>query len=242
MTETDDTRSEKVSPLVLIVDDTRITADIDRNFFVLSGFRVLVAATLDEVLDLVKSSPIDLVMVDLAFAKDKGLELVQEVRRVSCYAGMKVMVTSISASAEARNKAIKAGADVFLTKPAPRQKVLKEIKALTSLTARDSERVRQSLLVSLSIGGKGQPGAHSLDISEDGIHLAGAGEKPAVGQVLEMKIDVGDAEVSVSGTVVRHTPEGFGVRFSELGRNAKRALDKFILAHSMEEKASRYYL
>ena len=242
MTGTDDTKLDALSPLVLIVDDTRITADIDRNFIVLSGFRVLVAACLEEVIDFVKEHPIDLLMIDVAFAKDKGLDVLSEARRLSCNSDMKILVTSMTGSGEIRAKAEKAGADLFLVKPAPRQKVLKEIKALTSLAARDSERIRESLDVRMKLEGETSRNAHSLDISEDGIHLACEGAKPSVGAAISMEIRVESGLLNVDGSVVRHTNEGFGVRFAELGRNAKRALDKFILAHSMEAKASRYYL
>lgn len=242
MTGTDDTKLHESSPLVLIVDDTRITADIERNFIVLSGFRVLVASSLQEVLDLVKEHAIDLIMIDVAFAKDKGLDVLSEARRLSCNSAMKALVTSMTSSNAVREKAEKSGADHFLVKPAPRQKVLKEIKALTSLAARDFERIKESLNVRLKLEDNTFRNAHSLDISEDGIHLGCDGVKPALGAAISMEISVESGLLNVSGSVVRHTTEGFGVRFDELTRTAKRALDKFILAHSMEAKASRYYL
>jgi two-component system chemotaxis response regulator CheY len=231
-------------PVVLLVDDARITADIDKSFFVSAGFRVLVATTLAEVLDLVASNSVDLMMIDVAFAKEQGLVVMREARKLSSRKEMKVLVTSLSGAAEMRAQAEKAGADGFLVKPAPRQKVLKEVKALTSQAVRDAERVRESLEVVLTWEGK-KFAARSLDISEDGIHLVVEGKLPPVGTELHLEIVTGreaGSAVLVDGRVVRHTKEGFGVRFAELRRNEKRTLDKFLLAHSMESRASQYYL
>jgi DNA-binding response OmpR family regulator len=230
-------------PLVLLVDDTRVTADIDKSFFVNAGFRVLQAASLAEVNIILSQNDVHLMMVDVSFAKEQGLAVMQQARKASRNKSLKVLVTTIVGSAEMRTAVEKAGADGFLVKPAPTQKVLKEVKALTSLAARDSERIREHLNVTLKWEGK-TVSARSLDLSEDGIHLTVELESPAVGTELELNIFIDDAGSSVSaqGKVVRHTKEGFGVRFAELGRNAKRALDKFILARSMESRVSQYYL
>jgi DNA-binding response OmpR family regulator len=230
-------------PLVLLVDDTRVTADIDKSFFVNAGFRVLLAASPVEVNEIVARHDVHLVMVDVSFAKEQGLAVMQQVRKFSRNKNVKVLVTTIVGTGEMRASVQKAGADGFLVKPAPTQKVLKEVKALTSLAARDSERIRENLNVTLKWAGK-TVSARSLDLSEDGIHLTVESAFPEVGTELELNIFIDDAGSSVAaqGKVVRHTKEGFGVRFEELGRNAKRALDKFILAHSLESRVSQYYL
>ncbi len=230
-------------PLVLLVDDTRVTSDIDKSFFVNAGFRVLQAASATEVTHLVTENDVHLLMVDVSFGKDQGLAVMQHARKVSRNKDIKVLVTTIVGTAEMRAAAQKAGVDSFLVKPAPSQKVLKEVKALTSLAARDSERIREQLKVNLKWAGKTVE-ARSLDVSEDGIHLTVVSAAPAVGTDLELEIFIDDVAqaISAEGKVVRHTKEGFGVRFAELGRNAKRALDKFILARSMESRVSQYYL
>ena len=241
---TEKQENAQVAPLLLLVDDTRVTADIDKAFFVEAGFRVLVATTLREILDIVAQNQVNLIMIDAAFGKWQGVVVAEQARKASANNAVNLLITSVVDTIELRKAAEKAGASGFLLKPAPRQKVLKEVKALTSLVARDSERVPEHLNVKMSWGSHNDVGAWSLDVSEDGIHLASNNSSPEVGSLLNLNIAMGEngAVVSVDGTVVRHTKEGFGVRFSELSRNAKRALDKFLLAHSIESRATKYYL
>lgn len=230
------------APLLLIVDETRITADIDKTFFLEAGFRVTIAASTVEIVNTVSEQCVDLMLIDVDFSKGQGLSILSKVKHSSKNPDLKVLATSVVGSPEVRAAAQKSGANSFLAKPAPRQKILNEVKALTSLAVRDAERIQQSLVVDLSWDGRSLK-AVSLDVSEDGIHLSASHDTPDVGVRLGMRIHLeNNFVVEVEGKVVRHTKEGFGVRFFELARNSKRELDKFLLEHSMESRASQYYL
>jgi DNA-binding response OmpR family regulator len=232
-------------PTLLLVDDTPVTVEIERAYFASVGFKVLVATTPKAVEETVRSSPVDLVMIDVNFAREQGLATARAARRATCHEGMRILVTSVLSNPQLRKKAKDHGADDILVKPAPRPKVLKEIKRLTSQASRGNERVRQEIDVRCHVG-EAVIGATTLDISSDGVHLSAraAGIVPAVGTHLVMEIPLGRNEkpLSLKGTVMRHTEDGFGVRFDDMPKLARRTLDKFLLRFSMEHRASQFYL
>lgn len=241
---------EKISPAtqasVLVVDDHPVTADLERAYLASVGFKVFVASSAAQVMKIVRNEQIDLMIIDLQFEKGAGATVLKSAKRSSANADIKVIATSVVGTPATKRAAEEAGSDSFLLKPAPRPKVLKELKALTSLKSRDTERVKKKLLLTYHIKGK-LCSAATLDISADGVHLTPSGKSkfmPDVGTeiVLTLPLAENSKALTIDGTVVRHTAEGFGVRFAELGKVAQRQLDKFILTHSLEQKTSKYYL
>jgi CheY-like chemotaxis protein len=234
----------KEQPLILLVEEHKITADIERDYFLGAGFRILVAHTVDEMRTLVAENSVDLLMIDVGFGRDKGLLLLEQARRSGKNPGMKVLVSSVVGSPEIRSAAMKAGADGFLAKPAPRPKILKEIKGLVSQKSRDSERIRKNFEVEVAVKNGAPLRLQSLDLSEDGIHLQAVSDFPAVGSSVSLTLHLPECAdpVVLDGVVVRHTAEGLGVKFVAVSRSAKRHIDKFLLAHTMEGRATAYYL
>lgn len=240
-------QEQEALPALLLVDDHHVTAEIERNYFASVGFRVHAATTATDVEQIVKTHDIDLMIIDLNFSKEQGLRTLQVAKKVSRNPRLKAIVTSVVGLPALRKTAYEAGADEFLVKPAPRPKVLKEIKKLTSQKTRDTERVKQSIELAYLLGGT-RFVARTLDLSGDGVHLSAShlpeDGRPAIGSEITLSIILGKGEkaLQVPGTVVRHTAEGFGVKFGDLGRLVKRQLDKYLLRFSMEHKASQYYL
>ena len=233
-------------PAILLVDDHHVTADIEHAYFASVGFRVFLASSAADVQGIVRKHKIDLIMVDVDFGRKKGLAVVQAAKRASCNLKIKALVTSMSGAPEIRTKALAGGADGFFTKPAPRPKVLKEIKKMTEQKSRGTERVKQTLSVKCTSEGKTAV-ATTLDLSGDGVHLSYSSKsapKPALGASISIAIllEKTDKAIVLEGTVVRHTLDGFGVRFAEMGKMQQRQLDKYLLKFSMEHRASQYYL
>lgn len=235
-------------PSILLVDDHQVTADIERAYFAGVGFRVLLATTPADAESIVRQEHVDLIMIDVEFARKQGLKVMQAARRVSKNDKIKALVTSLVGSPEVRKQALAAGADGFFTKPAPRPKVLKEIKKMTEQKTRGSERIKQSLQIRCVVeGGEETVQARSLDISSEGMHLQLADaqrSKPRMGAKVTLQFSLGGKEkpLSIAGDVVRHTQEGFGVKFGALNTIQSRQLDKYLLKFSMEHRASQYYL
>jgi CheY-like chemotaxis protein len=239
-------QEDQEHPTLLLVDDHPVTLEIERNYFGGVGFHVFAATTPQEVNNIVQNEHIDLIMIDVSFAKNQGLKIVQAVKRASKNSQIKALVTSIMSPPQLRKTAEEAGADDVLIKPAPRPKILREIKRLTAIANRGSERIKQTIVCRMTIGDVTHQ-AHSLDLSAEGMHLSldeSTGGKPSVDTPVTLELALAEKEkpIKLTGVVVRHTQLGFGVKFDDLNKNTKRSLDKFLLRYSMEHKASQYYL
>lgn len=240
-------KKPEVQPILLLVDDHPLTAGIERNYFVGVGFQVILCSSPSEVEQTVRQTPVDLMIVDVNFAKNRGLEMVKFAKSHACSPSLKILVTSVIGSPEVRKSVLKSGADELLLKPAPREKILRSIKRLTSLKSRDGERVKQNFSCVLWIKNQ-EFQANTLDLSADGVHIGTLANHPNSRPEIQSEIEISiqsepkEKPIVLAGTVVRHTDVGFGVRFSEMNKPTKRALDKLLLKFSMNQKMSHFYL
>lgn len=235
--------SEASLVTLMLVEDVSVTAEIERSYFASVGFNVIAVSSVAESESAIAREWVDVVIVDAGFARQKGIDLIPLLRKSSRNKEMKVIVTSVSGDNTLKKAATAAGASAFIVKPAPRPRYLKEIKKLSAQKARDTERVHQALEVELT-DGRLTLKAITLDVSSEGIHIA-LSEKdatPGIGSMLQLSFTVEGKSIKVHGQVVRHTPKGVGIRFVNMGTQAQRLLDKFLLRFSMEHQASHFYL
>jgi len=234
---------ENETVTLLLVEDVSVTADIERSYFSSVGFNVVAASSVVDSESAVSKQWIDIVILDVAFAKKKGTDLIPILLKKSQNPALKVIVTSVSGDASLRKSSIEAGASAFIVKPAPRPRYLKEIKKLSAQKARDSERVIQALEVEV-LTGANRVTAHALDISSEGIHVAldTKATTHEVGLEVLLNFTIEGKAVKIQGQIVRQTPKGVGIRFVQMGAQTQRLLDKFLLRYSMEHQASYFYL
>jgi DNA-binding response OmpR family regulator len=235
-------------PRILLVDEHVVTAEIERSYLIGVGFDVVLASDGEEAVRRVREEEFDLIIVDTSFRGDKGVDTLKSLKRSSKNAGVKAIVTGLSFPPPLKKKVREAGADEIFIKPAPRPQVLKEIKKLTLSASRGTERILQALSLVLKWGDEAY-NCQTLDLSADGVHLSilrksGGAGRPSVGEAVEMDIQLTESESlsRVTGIVMRHTAEGFGVRFEKMKKADQKKLDKYILRHSLEQAASHYYL
>src|SRR5438309_116056 len=84
--------SESAAPAsLLLVDDHNVTAEIERTYFANAGYRVFKAASPQEIEQIVRSESIDLLIIDLAFAKGQGLKCLARAKKSSANPELKVI-------------------------------------------------------------------------------------------------------------------------------------------------------
>jgi CheY-like chemotaxis protein len=86
-----------------------------------------------EALQIVKASPPDLVLVDLAMPILDGWETIRALRRTPEGAALPIIATSASATAEAEASSRAAGANMFIGKPVQESVLLEAIGTLLKL-------------------------------------------------------------------------------------------------------------
>jgi len=125
---------------ILIVEDDLLLTAVIADCFIMSGYRVITAATGTAFKAALRQHRISLIMLDLNLPDADGMELLRELRQSS-----QILLMVVSGSQEDRDRilALTFGADDFLTKPVSAREL--ELRA-RNLLARQLQVTRQPLL------------------------------------------------------------------------------------------------
>jgi two-component system response regulator HydG len=100
---------------ILVVDDSPPTLELLQRNLKSEGYQVFAASSVSEATRLLETTAVDLVVTDLKMPKVSGIDLVRHVREN--YRDTEVMTITGYPSIEGAVKAIKTGAEEYLTKP-----------------------------------------------------------------------------------------------------------------------------
>ncbi len=107
---------------ILVVDDEEIMREILETLLTREGYRVHLATTAEQGLDLVRSVPVDAVLLDVMLPGMDGLGLLDEIRKAD--EDLPVMMVTAFASVESAIAAMKRGAFDYISKPFKNDEVL----------------------------------------------------------------------------------------------------------------------
>jgi two-component system response regulator HydG len=125
---------------ILVVDDAPDTLEVIRRNLTGEGYSVFTAPGVTEAIELLESSPVDLVITDLKMPKVSGLDLVRHVREN--LKETEVMMITGYATVEGAVEAVKTGAEEYLAKPFTDEELLEAVaKALNKLKVRIASKV-----------------------------------------------------------------------------------------------------
>ena len=111
---------------ILLVDDSFVLRDRLAEAFQERGFRVLVAGTCDEAVNVFKANPTDLAVVDLRMPGRTGLTVISDLKAIR--PDVQVLILSGFGSIATAIDAIRLGAVNFLPKPADADDILSAFK------------------------------------------------------------------------------------------------------------------
>jgi CheY-like chemotaxis protein len=114
---------------VLVVDDDTIFCEIMREILQAQGFRVHLAFTVEEALQIVEMLPIDLILTDVMMPDIDGLSLIRHIRSRWWTEAIPLIVVSARVMPDEVEAARRAGADAFVPKPFSIQQLLGTIDA-----------------------------------------------------------------------------------------------------------------
>lgn len=127
---------------ILVVDDQRANVEMAAELLRVRGYRVDTAVSGEEALERVRTSPPDLLVMDIVMPGLDGYEVCRKLRAQPDTALLPiVLVTSLDPYAE-RLKGIEAGADDFLSKPVNWPELFARVRALLRIKSLQDE-VRQ---------------------------------------------------------------------------------------------------
>ena len=115
---------------ILIVDDDPSIVRLVEHVLQGKGYQVLIANTGSQALQMAKSEELDLMILDLILPGMDGFEVCQRLRQDPVTASLPVLIMSRKDSEKDKAKALKAGANFYLTKPVKPPELHKQVQNL----------------------------------------------------------------------------------------------------------------
>jgi two-component system chemotaxis response regulator CheY len=116
--------------VILVVDDATVVRLYYRQILELEGYRVEEAINGVEGLEKAVQTPFDLCIVDVNMPIMDGYAFLHALRAEPITHAIPALMTSTEAGPEDRLAALKAGANFYLVKPVPRERLANHVAAL----------------------------------------------------------------------------------------------------------------
>ena len=122
---------------VLVVDDNHDVRDLVVLFLSADGFHVFSASDGEEALAILKSNPIDLVLLDVMMPGKSGIQVLSEIRTHSNKSVREIPVMMITAksSTEDIDEALAAGANSYVIKPFRATTIREKVRSILNIHA-----------------------------------------------------------------------------------------------------------
>jgi signal transduction histidine kinase/DNA-binding NarL/FixJ family response regulator len=133
---------------ILIVDDETMNRRLLEAILVAEGFAVVEAADGPAGLEIIATSKVDLVLLDVMMPQMSGFEVCRKIRADLHLPNLPVVFVTALGDRDSRIRAKDVGADEFLTKPVDDVELLVRVKSLLRLKAHHDAREKQHQLMS----------------------------------------------------------------------------------------------
>ncbi|MBN1200922.1 MAG: response regulator [Anaerolineae bacterium] len=115
---------------VVIVDDEPLMVDMLSTFLKIKGFKIRGVYSGQDALTAVQTEKPDILLLDLMLPDIDGFEVLRRLRALPAYAKLPVLVITARVDAAARQRALEAGADGYMTKPVRFPELMAELERL----------------------------------------------------------------------------------------------------------------
>jgi len=115
---------------ILVADDQLAMRNMFKNILEMEGFSIDLANDGEQAYKAATQKKYDLVITDLYMPKKTGIELTQDLRGLSSYIGVPILIVSTESSTDKMNAGKKAGANGWIVKPVTKEKLEKVINKL----------------------------------------------------------------------------------------------------------------
>ncbi|MBN1934432.1 MAG: response regulator [Anaerolineae bacterium] len=142
-------------PTILVVDDDRGTIELIQMMLEIRGYRVLLAHTGLEAVDLVQQYarthsrwrplPIDLILLDIMMPGIDGFKVCQHVKNDPLFKYVPVIMVTALENVSDKVAAVEFGADGYITKPFLPEELGSVIKAKLQVKRREEELLRRNV-------------------------------------------------------------------------------------------------
>lgn len=227
---------------ILLVDDTKLFIELEKNFLKLSPVRALTAASGEEALEVMRKEQPDLVFMDLHMPGMGGAACCGRIKSDPTLRSIPVIMVTSSAKDEDLELCRQAGCNGYITKPIDRKVFLEKAREYLHAIDRREPRLSYRARVTFTVDGVSLSGMSS-DLSCGGVYVAterNMQEKQEL--VLEIPLPgPEDSAVRARGIVAWDNgpgkrkkpslPAGFGVEFIDMKEGDFASIRSFIESH-----------
>jgi len=227
------------APKILLVDDTKLFLELEKNFLKLSPVHVLSASSGEEALEVAKREQPDLIFMDITMPGMGGIACCATLKADTLLKTIPVIMVSSCGKEEDLEACRRAGCNDFLTKPIDRKLFLAKARSFLDSIDRRDVRVTCETPVTFTVDGVSRSGV-SFDLSNGGIYVSEA--KPVEEKsVVSLKLILPDASataINAQGVVAWQNspgkrrkmtlPPGFGVEFTAIPEAANQAIKSYV--------------
>ena len=132
-----------MKPKVLVVDDDARTLRMMEAMLVSAGYCVILAENGNEAISKALESSPDIILLDVMMPEIDGFEVAKRLQTITATKDIPIVMVTALGEVKDRVKALKMGADDFLTKPVDKTELLTRVKTLVE----KSERIKQLIVV-----------------------------------------------------------------------------------------------
>lgn len=224
---------------VLLVDDTKLFLELEKNFLKRSPVKVFTAANGIEALEIARTELPDLIFMDIHMPGMDGSTCCGAIKGDPELQAIPVVMVSSSAKDEDIALCKQAGCDDYITKPIDRRIFLEKARSFLAAIDRRETRITCQTPVRFTLNGSCHSGM-SCDLSCGGIYVATEQSAPEQ-LVVQLTIALPDPhcpEILAQGKIAWDNsgtsrrkpslPAGFGVEFLEMAEQHSRYLHTFI--------------
>jgi CheY-like chemotaxis protein len=156
---------------ILLVDDTKLFLELEKNFLKLSPVKILTASTGEEALEIARNERPDLVFMDIHMPGMGGVACCEQMKSDPLLHSIPVVMVTASGKEEDLELCRSAGCDGYVTKPVDRRLFLEKARQYLNTVDRRGIRVPCRMPVTCRLNGHALR-AESSDISIGGTYLA----------------------------------------------------------------------
>lgn len=117
---------------ILIAEDNNANIQALTSYFNAKGYKVLLAKTGQQVVDLARSEKLDIVLMDIQMPGMDGLEAIRQIRAMPQLAGLPIIALTALAMMGDRERCLQAGANEYLSKPVKLHQLVDKIQQLVN--------------------------------------------------------------------------------------------------------------
>lgn len=155
---------------ILLVDDTKLFLELEKNFLRLSPVHILTASSGEEALAVIEQERPDLVFMDVHMPGMGGIACCRRIKSNPALNSIPVIMVTSSGKIEDVELCREAGCDGYVTKPIDRREFLEKARVHLQSVDRREPRVPFRTSVSFQVDGRALSGM-SADLSSGGIYV-----------------------------------------------------------------------